>query len=106
MGKIIREHTMKYFLNNKLFTNKQFGFLNGRSTSLQLLNVLDQWTKYLDEGRSVDCIYMGPPKGGSGAMCYVQKSLACYVLCNFLFTLLCEIQIGCYAEVQPVLCDM
>ena len=49
---------MKYFLNNKLFTNKQFGFLNGRSTSLQLLNVLDQWTKYLDEGRSVDCIYM------------------------------------------------
>ena len=44
--------------------------------------------------------------GGSGAMCYVQKSLACYVLCNFLFTLLCEIQIGCYAEVQPVLCAM
>ena len=58
MEKIIREHTMKYFLNNKLFTNKQFGFLNGRSTSLQLLNVLDQWTKYLDEGRSVDCIYI------------------------------------------------
>ena len=41
----------------------------------------------------------GPPKGGggSGAMCYVQNSLACYVLCKFLFTLLCEIKIGCYA---------
>ena len=51
-------------------------------------------------------ILVGPPKGGSGAMCYVQKSLACYVLCKFLFTLLCEIQIGCYAEVQPVLCAM
>ena len=49
---------------------------------------------------------MGPLKGGSGAMCYVQISLACYVLCKFLFTLLCEIQIGCYAEVQPVLCAM
>ena len=49
---------------------------------------------------------MGPPKGGSGAMCYVPKSLACYVLCKFLFTLLCEIQKGCYAEVQPVLCAM
>ena len=49
---------------------------------------------------------LGPPKGGSGAMCYVQKSLACYVLCKFLFTLLCEIKIGCYAEVQPVLCAM
>ena len=48
----------------------------------------------------------GPSRGGSGAMCYVQKSLACYVLCKFLFTLLCEIKIGCYAEVQPVLCAM
>ena len=47
----------------------------------------------------------GPPRG-AGAMCSVQKSLACYVLCKFLFTLLCEIQIGCYAEVQPVLCAM
>ena len=43
----------------------------------------------------------GAPQGGggSGAMCYVQNSLACYVLCKFLFTLLCEIKIGCYAEV-------
>ena len=44
---------------------------------------------------------MGPPMGGggSGAMCYVQNSLVCYVLRKFLFTLLCEIKIGCYAEV-------
>ena len=41
----------------------------------------------------------GAPKGGSGAMYYVQNSLACYVLCKFLLTLLCEIKIGCYAEV-------
>ena len=41
----------------------------------------------------------GAPQGGSDAMCYVQNSLACYVLCRFLFTLLCEIKIGCYAEV-------
>ena len=44
--------------------------------------------------------YWGPSRGGgSGAMCYVQNSLACYVLCKFLFTLLCEIKMGCYAEV-------
>ena len=42
---------------------------------------------------------VGPLKGVSGAMCLVQNSLACYVLCKFLFTLLCEIKIGCYAEV-------
>ena len=60
------------------------------------------------ETNKCKCLYWieGPPKGVSGAMCYVQKSLACYVLCTFLFTLLCEIQIGCYAEVQPVLCAM
>ena len=46
---------------------------------------------------------LGPLKegggGGSGAMCYVQNSLACYVLCKFLFTLLCENKMGCYAEI-------
>ena len=40
----------------------------------------------------------GAPQGGSGAMCYVQNSLVCSVLCKFLFTLLCEIKIGCHAE--------
>ena len=40
-------------------------------------------------------VFGGAPKGGSGAMCYVQNSIACYVLCKFLFTLLCEIKIGC-----------
>jgi hypothetical protein len=30
----------------------------GRSTSLQLLEVLDKWTEALDNGHYVDCIYM------------------------------------------------
>ena len=48
--------------------------------------------------RSQNPYLRGAPQGGSGVMCYVQNSLACYVLCKFLFTLLCEIKIGCYAE--------
>ena len=47
----------------------------------------------------IHLILGAPQGGGSGAMCYVQNPLACYVLCTFLFTLLCEIKIGCYAEV-------
>ena len=43
---------------NSLFSKKQFGFISGRSTSLQLLTVLDKWTESLDQGKSVDCIYM------------------------------------------------
>lgn len=43
---------------NRLFSNQQYGFVSGRSTSLQLLTVLDKWTAALDKGEAVDCIYM------------------------------------------------
>jgi hypothetical protein len=43
---------------NKFFTNRQYGFISGRSTSLQLLNVLDKWSEAVDNGKSVDVIYM------------------------------------------------
>jgi hypothetical protein len=35
---------------NKLFSNKQYGFIEGRSTALQLLEVIDKWSEALDEG--------------------------------------------------------
>ena len=41
-----------------LFTKRQYGFISVRSTSLQLLEVLDKWTEALDNGHYVDCIYM------------------------------------------------
>ena len=40
-----------------LFTDKQFGFLRGRSTTLQLLQILDKWTECLEHGGQVDIIY-------------------------------------------------
>ena len=43
---------------NTFFTDRQFGFISGRSTSLQLLNVLDRWTQAIDQGKSIDVIYM------------------------------------------------
>ena len=56
--KIIRENIIEHFKRNQLFTKKQYGFLNGRSTSLQLLTVLDLWTMALQDNLSIDCIYM------------------------------------------------
>ncbi len=56
--KLIREHVLLHLKRNGLLTNKQYGFLDGRSTSLQLLKVLDQWTEALDSGDIIDCIYM------------------------------------------------
>ena len=58
MEKLIRDKIMKYMKDHKLFSNKQYGFLPGRSTVLQLLKLLDEWTDALDQGLAVEAIYM------------------------------------------------
>ncbi|CAG2193300.1 Peflin,Programmed cell death protein 6,Sorcin [Mytilus edulis] len=50
LEKIIREHIIKHMKLNRLFSNKQYGFISGRSTSLQLLEVIDKWTEAIDDG--------------------------------------------------------
>ena len=45
---------------HNLYSNRQFGFITGRSTGLQLLRacrVLDRWTEILDLGGCIDVIY-------------------------------------------------
>ena len=54
---IIREEIIRHMRQNKLLSNKQFGFLRGRSMVLQLLVVLDKWTEILDQGGVIDVIY-------------------------------------------------
>ena len=54
---LIREQIMEYLKTNKLLSPKQFGFLSGRSTTLQLLTMLDRWTSILDRGGAIDVIY-------------------------------------------------
>ena len=54
---IVRERVINHMKSNKLFSNKQFGFIGGRSTKLQLLRVIDEWTGILDNGGSIDVIY-------------------------------------------------
>jgi len=39
MESIIRDNVMTHFKLNPLFTNKQFGFIKGRSDTLQLLQI-------------------------------------------------------------------
>jgi hypothetical protein len=57
MESILRERIMIHLNSNNLISNKQYGFLPGRSTTLQLLMSLDAWTSTLDEGREVDVVY-------------------------------------------------
>ena len=48
---------MTYLLENDLLNNRQYGFIKGRSTMLQLLNMFDNWTEYLEGGGQIDTIY-------------------------------------------------
>ena len=54
MEKLIRTHIIQHMKVNDLFSNKQYGFIAGRSTALQLLEVIDKWSEALDEGLDID----------------------------------------------------
>ena len=55
---IIRDHSMTQLLKNELLSSQQHGFIKGRSTALQLLNMLDNWwTEALETGGQIDTIY-------------------------------------------------
>jgi hypothetical protein len=57
MESIIRDKIMSFLLENKVFSGNQYGFIKGRSTVLQLLKVVDNWVKALDDGGQIDVIY-------------------------------------------------
>jgi len=48
---------MNYLLANNLLSTKQYGFIKNRSTSLQLLQIMDKWTKYLEYRGQADVMY-------------------------------------------------
>lgn len=54
---IIRDNIIRHFIKNNLFSSKQFGFIKGRSTVTQLLEILDKWTDWLESGGQIDVIY-------------------------------------------------
>nr|AQN68906.1 reverse transcriptase domain protein [Elysia chlorotica] len=58
MEKLVRGHVLKHLQDNKLISGEQHGFVPGRSTITQLLVVMDTWTKIIDEGGTVDVVYM------------------------------------------------
>jgi hypothetical protein len=58
MEKLVRNLIVDHMIRNKMFSKKQFGFISGRSTTLQLLKVMDEWTGILDNGGRIDSIYM------------------------------------------------
>ena len=58
MCKIMEDHIVEHMQANNIFSKQQFRFIKGRSTVLQLLNVMNSCTKALDNGFSIDSIYL------------------------------------------------
>ena len=48
MEKKLRDSMASFLMENNLLSSYQFGFIEGRSTTLQLLNVLNDWTQAIE----------------------------------------------------------
>ena len=55
---ILKDHILEHLVSNQILSTKQYGFVKGRSTTLQLLKVLDVWSEILDAGGQIDCAYL------------------------------------------------
>ena len=49
---------MTHLNNNNLLSDCQYGFRQNRGCILQLLKVVDEWSKDIDENKQVDFIYL------------------------------------------------
>jgi len=58
MEKLIRIEIMKHLDTNEILSDNQYGFRSKRSTTLQLLRVLDQWTEMIDNDDCFDVMYV------------------------------------------------
>ena len=57
MESIVRDIVMDNFLSSDFFSDNQYGFIKGRSTVIQLLKIMDEWTYNLDQGIQIDVVY-------------------------------------------------
>lgn len=57
LEKLVRDKVVNYMNENDLFTDSQYGFRSSRSCQLQLLDTMERWTDWIDQGKSFDCLY-------------------------------------------------
>ena len=58
LEKAVRKGIVKHLTVNKLLSDRQFGFRKNRSTILQLLTVMNEWSEALDNNAQVDTVYL------------------------------------------------
>jgi hypothetical protein len=55
---IIRKEIVQHMIRNSLLSDSQYGFVQKRSTTLQLLHTIEEWTRVLDRGQTLDVCYL------------------------------------------------
>ena len=55
---IIRAQILEHLVRNKHISEAQFGFRSGRSCILQLIDVMEDWSQYIEDDESWDTIYL------------------------------------------------
>lgn len=55
---ILRESIFEHMSQNGLITDCQHGFMKGRSCVTQLLEIMDMWTRVLDQSGNIDVVYL------------------------------------------------
>ena len=57
LERTVREEIVNHLSVNKLLSDSQFRFRKNRSTILQLLTVMNEWTEALDDGIQIDTVF-------------------------------------------------
>ena len=58
LERLIKDHMLDFLVRHKLLNSSQHGFLKARSSLTNMLCLLEEITKWLDEGSPVDIIYL------------------------------------------------
>ena len=113
MESIVRNKLVNFFTDNNLFSSKQYGFSKGRSTVLQLLNVINDWSNLLEKKGQVDIIYTDLEKAFDKVphrrlLSKLQSYGLSIELINWIKSFLCNrmqrVKINnCFSDCKPVL---
>ena len=57
MEKIVRKEIVDHLEINEVISDVRHGFVQGKSCQTQLLTVIEEWTKWMEERKPFDCLY-------------------------------------------------
>ena len=79
--RIIVSHLMDYFGSNTLLCSKQFGYENDYPTSYQLFTAYNDITTQVDDGKTVDLVFLDYSKALMHGILEIRQYMPHYEVC-------------------------